>query len=125
MNRTLVARLIHAAMDRISHRGGRRQRSRRGNTAWDTNNDPNIKSLSTLQVLGRSYDDTDLLFRQTRIRLCAHIAEKDIAISPKTPMYRSFARELEARLCVYDGPSTTTIEWAKIVLRRYADKYGL
>lgn len=87
--------------------------------------DRNIASLSTLQKVESAGKKNDLFYLQTLIRLCAHIAKKDLCIPVDRPRYRQFARELAERLHNYNGPNIASIEWAKSILRMYEDKYGL
>jgi len=69
--------------------------------------------------------ENDLFYLQTQIRICAHIAEKDLTIPVDKPRYRQFARELSKRLQNYQGPNISSIEWARNILQMYEDKYGL
>ena len=87
--------------------------------------DPNIESLSTLQKVEFSGQEEDVFYLQTRIRICAHIAEKDLTSPVDKPRYRQFARELGERLHDYQGPNITSIEWANSILQMYEHRYGL
>lgn len=89
------------------------------------NRDPNIEALSTLHKVEFSGKENDVFYLQTQIRLCAHLAEKDLAIPMDRPRYRQFACELGERLHNYPGPSIASMEWARSILQRYKDKYGL
>jgi len=65
------------------------------------NKNPNAASLSTLQKINFDYYENDIFYEQTRIRLCAHIVDKDLTILPKRSMYRQFACELAENLKNY------------------------
>ena len=87
--------------------------------------DRNVESLSTLQKVESAGKVNDIFYLQTRIRLCAHIAGKDLIIPVDRPRYRRFARELAERLQNYQGPNIASIEWARNILQKYENKYGL
>jgi len=87
--------------------------------------DRNVESLSTLQDVEFAGKERDVFYLQTMIRLCAHIAEKDLSIPTDKPRYRRFARELGERLQGYQGPNIAAIEWAENILQKHENKYGL
>jgi hypothetical protein len=87
--------------------------------------DRNVASFSTLQVVKSTGKKNDLFYLQTQIRICAHIAEKDLDIPVDKPIFRQFARELSRRLQGYQGPNIVSIENARNILQKYKDKYGL
>ena len=87
--------------------------------------DRNVASLSTLQIVKSTGKENDVFYLQTQIRICAHIAEKDLTIPVDKPRYRQFARELSKRLQSYQGPRVVSIENAGNILQKYEDKYGL
>lgn len=87
--------------------------------------DRNVESLSTLQKVECAGKENDVFYLQTRIRLCAHIAGKDLIVPVDRPRYRRFARELAERLQNYQGPNIASIEWARNILQKYENKYGL
>lgn len=87
--------------------------------------DPTILSYSSLQKVASGNWDDDLFYLQTKIRISAHIAEKDLVIPANQPLYRKFAKDLDERLASYSGPETPSIRWARQVLHQYREKYGL
>lgn len=82
-----------------------------------------INSLSTLQKIDYTRKENDEFYFQTRIRISAHITEKALQIN--TPIYKSFAKNLKQSLKNYKGAETTTITWAKNILRMYEAKYEI
>lgn len=81
--------------------------------------------MSTLQIVKSTDKENDVFYLQTQIRICAHIVEKDLTISAKRPKYGQFARKLAMRLKNYRGPRIVSIEYARNILQKYEDKYGL